>query len=781
MTSRAQLIVVVGCLALVLACAATWLVKMAAAPGGKESPRHPPSLQKQRDPREVVDPVPIDDAGLEVARIFTAPIHDRGSLAELRSAIELRGRLGLAVLQAESDAVKLNFRAPREEVAQAARLLHQIGLLNLYEGRFSEATAAFRKTLELGRPGDIPVRDRSARAALLGIVALRRGEAENSLKNPGGSSGIFPIAAGAAHTLQSGSREAIGWFTSCLHDRPGDLRVRWLLNIAYMRVGEYPGKVPVEYLIPLDGFRSTAEVGRFENVAPRAGLASRGPNQAGGSVFDDFNGDGLPDLFTTSRDVDRGASLFLNRGDGTFEDHSLQAGLSDQVYAVNLAHADFDNDGDLDVVLLRGSGEIPLRLSLLENNGSGGFEDVTTAAGLLEPIATAAAAWGDYDNDGWVDLFVCGEYRESPRDAGSTKPDSRNRCRLYRNRGDGTFTQVAEAAGVVNLRCASGAAWGDYDDDGRLDLYVSNDNGEGRLFHNEGNGAFRDVAPELQVTGPQSGDSCWFWDFDNDGRLDLFVNDHRSGLAQAVAFALGMQAENASRPRLFRNLGVRGFGEIGREAGLDRPVPALGFNFGDIDNDGYLDLYAGTGSQSCSDFFPNLMLKSVEGRRFEDVTMSSGTGHLGNGQGISFADWDDDGNLDLFVETGGAVPGDRSWNLLFRNPGHERHSLKVRLIGSRTNRAAIGARIRVDIATKGGGKRSIFRTVGNNSSSGGNSLMQSIGLLDAREAAELTVIWPASRTTQTFRDVHGDQTIEITEGSTSYQVRPLRALARPSR
>ena len=235
--------------------------------------------------------------------------------------------------------------------------------------------------------------------------------------------------------------------------------------------------------------------------------------------------------------------------------------------------------------------------------------------------------------------------------------------------------------------------------------------------HNEGNGAFRDVAPELQVTGPQSGDSCWFWDFDNDGRLDLFVNDHRSGLAQAVAFALGMQAENASRPRLFRNLGVRGFGEIGREAGLDRPVPALGFNFGDIDNDGYLDLYAGTGSQSCSDVFPNLMLKSVEGRRFEDVTMSSGTGHLGNGQGISFADWDDDGNLDLFVETGGAVPGDRSWNLLFRNPGHERHSLKVRLIGSRTNRAAIGARIRVDIATKGGGKRSIFRTVGNNSSS----------------------------------------------------------------
>ena len=178
-----------------------------------------------------------------------------------------------------------------------------------------------------------------------------------------------------------------------------------------MTLGEYPDKVPVAYLIPLDTFQSTLDVGRFENVAPRVGLTSRGPNQAGGSVFDDFNGDGLPDLFTTSLDVDRGASVFINRGDGTFEDRSAQAGLGDQVYALNLTHADFDNDGDLDVVLLRGAGENPLRLSLLRNNGDGSFEDVTIAGGLGEPIATGAAAWGDYDNDGWVDLFVCGEFR----------------------------------------------------------------------------------------------------------------------------------------------------------------------------------------------------------------------------------------------------------------------------------------------------------------------------------------------------------------------------------
>ena len=220
-----------------------------------------------------------------------------------------------------------------------------------------------------------------------------------------------------------------------------------------------------------------------------------------------------------------------------------------------------------------------------------------------------------------------------------------------------------------------------------------------------------------------------------------------------MAIALSLPVEKASHPRLYRNLGAGGFREVSREVGLDRPTPSLGCNFGDIDNDGYLDIYVGTGWRAYSGLFPNRMLKNVEGRRFEDVTMSSGTGHLQNGQGVSFADWDCDGDLDLFVETGGAVPGDRSWNLLFRNPGHGRHWLKVRLVGTRTNRAALGARIRVDIKSKDGRKRSIFRTVGNNSSFGGNSLVQSIGLLDASRVAELTVIWPTSRTTQTFRDL----------------------------
>ncbi len=199
---------------------------------------------------------------------------------------------------------------------------------------------------------------------------------------------------------------------------------------------------------------------------------------AGGSLFDDFTGDGLPDVFTTSFDTDFGASLFVNRGDGTFEDRSRSAGLEGQVLAVNVAQADFDNDGCLDVIMVRGGWENAARLTLLHNAGEGRFTDVTIAAGLGEPIASHSAAWGDFDNDGRVDLYVCGEYAASSSaglfagDNSLIHADPRDHGRLYRNNGDGTFTDVAEKAGVRNDRYAKAATWGDFDNDGEVDLYV---------------------------------------------------------------------------------------------------------------------------------------------------------------------------------------------------------------------------------------------------------------------------------------------------------------------
>jgi hypothetical protein len=723
----------------------------------------------------------FETAGYPTASRYTGPIADRGSLEQVRQAIKGRAQRGIDDLNAKLRSIPQNAPDRRLQTFQACATL---SLLFMSEGRLDEAAVWAERAQAICTDSGLPPGLRANLEAMLGVIHLRRGETENCLECLGPSSCIFPIAAEAVHQRQSGSRQAIYHFNEYLEQRPEDLGVRWLLNVAYMTLGEYPHGVPREQFIPLEPFLSRLDVGRFENVAARVGLTARGANMAGGSVFDDFTGDDLPDVLTSSFDVDLGASLFVNRGDGTFEDRSVRSGLAAQPLAVNVSHADFDNDGRLDVLLIRGGWEKPARLSLLRNKGDGVFDDVTVAAGLAEPIASHAGVWGDYDNDGMIDLFVCGEFSASDSDGlfggdgDLSLSDARNRCRLYRNRGNGTFANVAGSAGVTNDRYAKGAAWGDYDADGLIDLYVANLGGGNRLFRNRGDGTFHDVAPQAGVLEPDRSFSCWFWDFDNDGRLDLFVNDYAGDVQSTVASALGLTTGSKSHPRLYRNLGSAGFRDVAPDAGLDRVALAMGSNFGDIDNDGFLDFYLGTGLPGYSALMPNLMFKNVDGRRFEDVTASTRTGHLQKGHGVSFADWDCDGDLDLFVETGGAVAGDKAYNLLYQNPGHGRHWLKVKLVGTKTNRAALGARIQVDVKRPDSSTISIHRQVGGASSYGGNSLVETIGLGDATTVAALSVSWPASRSRQTFHRIAADQLIEVTEGNGAPSVRKMLPLVK---
>ena len=740
--------------------------------GSAGARRVEPGSRSRSDPR-----VPlfsdnfIDDSGNSSALRYSAPIADRRSLLQCYASAEGRARRGIADLQSQLDELGKERPRPEDYDDRLVMLQTFIGILQMYDGQFREASSWFERAASDHH--DLPRELRPNLWALRGVAALRRGEIENCVACLGPSSCIFPIAPQAVHQFQGGSREAARWFSEYLNERPGDLGVRWLLNIAYMTLGEYPEKVPARHLIPPDAYRSQLDIGRFLNVAPLVGLDSRGPNMLGGSAFDDFTGDGRPDILVISGDWDLGGSLFVNQGDGRFADRGDSAGLAGQRMSVNLAHADFDNDGDLDVVALRGGWETPYRLSLLRNQGDGVFDDVTVAAGLDEPIASQSAAWGDYDNDGLLDLYVAGEYD-------LRNPTPQNHCRLYRNRGNGTFENLAGKAGVRNEGWAKGVAWGDYDDDGALDLYVSNMTGPNRLYRNNGDGTFTDVAPALGVTEPHDSFSCWWWDYDNDGRLDLFVTGFMASLTHIVADLLG-QPTPGERPRLYRNLGPDGFQDVTALVRLNRVTLPMGSNFADIDNDGFLDVFLATGRPPYSILIPDLMFKNVDGRRFEDVTTSSGTGHLQKGHGVSFADYDNDGDLDLFVEVGGQTPGDKAHNVLFQNPGHGRHWLQVRLVGTRTNRAALGARIRVELQSAGGRTRSIFRTVGNNSSFGGNSLVQSIGLRDETRVAKLTVSWPVSRTTQTFRDLAADQAIEITEGAGTYQVVRQRPATLPTR
>jgi len=219
--------------------------------------------------------------------------------------------------------------------------------------------------------------------------------------------------------------------------------------------------------------------------------------------------------------------------------------------------------------------------------------------------------------------------------------------------------------------------------------------------------------------------------------------------------------------RLYRNKQGQGFEDVAREAGLDLVFATMGSNFGDFDNDGFLDMYLGTGDPNLATLVPNRMFKNVAGKRFAEVTASSGTGNLQKGHGVACGDWDRDGDIDIFIEMGGAIPGDQYHDVLFQNPGNDNHWLNVKLIGQKSNRAAIGARIK--IVTDGDSPQTIHRHISSGSSFGASPLEQTIGLAGAKRVKLLEVHWPASGTTQTFHDVAADQALEITELAGDYR------------
>ncbi len=735
-----------------------------------------PNASSGSSARVFLDPFAFDGNVFSATGVLGDEDREPRSLKEYREVIAGRPRRARARLEERWAQLKLGSAPSPNEAIEAIGIYRDFAFVALYEGDHDAAARWLSKALELARLPEMPAAIRANMMALLGINALRRGEEDNCIGCVGPSSCIFPIGQDALHTQPAGSREAVRWFMTYLDEWPGDLRIRWLLNIASMTLGEHPRKVPSQFLIASELFGSSLQAGRFENVAKRVGLNSRGPDLAGGCIFDDFTGDGRPDVLTTTFDVSHGASIHVNVGDGTFVDRSEAFGLGEQVYALNAVRADFNNDGWLDVLLLRGAWEKPARMSLLRNKEGKAFEDVTEQSGLADLIATESAAWGDYDNDGRLDLFVCGEYLPRPggggpgAGAGSGEPDPRNRCRLYHNEGNGRFVDVASRAGVVNERWAKGSAWGDYDNDGRIDLFVSNMDGPPRLYRNLGDGRFEDVAPSLGLYGPPHGFTCMFWDYDNDGWLDLFVADYGSSLAEVIADRLDLLKYSDNHAHVYHNLGTQGFEEVSKGLGLARPLPVMSVNAADIDNDGLLDLYVGTGWMNLSGLVPNAMFLNVGGR-FEDVTSSSGTGHLQKGHGVSFADWDADGDLDLFVVLGGGYPGDRGYNALFQNPGQKRHSITIKLVGKQTNRSALGAKIVAEYTGARGTRRVVRRVVGNNGSFGGNALEEVIGLGESTIVQKLEVSWPTSRTTQTFHNLAAGQVIEITEGSSSLEVR----------
>ena len=474
---------------------------------------------------------------------------------------------------------------------------------------------------------------------------------------------------------------------------------------------------------------------------------------------------------------------YRNNGDGTFTERGREAGLEGLTGGLNLVPADFDNDGNLDVLVLRGAwmreeGRHPN--SLLRNRGNGNFEDVTEAAGLLSFHPTQTAAWLDFDGDGWLDLFIGNE---------SIPGQSRHLCELFRNQGNGTFKEIARLSGVTVQNYVKGVCAGDFNNDGRPDLYVSVLGGANRLFRNDGprdpaqgpnaGWKFTDVATAAGVTEPMDSFPCWFFDYDNDGWQDLFVTGYKiNNVGDIAADYLGLPHTGA-KARLYRNRGDGTFADVSAAAKLDRILHAMGCNFGDLDNDGWLDFYVGTGDPDLLTIIPNRMFRNAEGKFFQDVTTAGGFGHLQKGHGVSFADIDNDGDQDVHEDMGGAMSGDVYPNVLFENPGFGRRWLKLRLEGRKANRCAIGARVRVD-CEEGGRVRSIHRTVGSGGSFGANPLRLEIGLGQADRIVQVDILWPGSGTRQTVRELQPNQAYHIVEGEVAAVRIPLKSFRLPA-
>ena len=654
-------------------------------------------------------------------------------------------------------------------------LLATKGSLLLEAGKEAEAVKQFEKIMnELDFMTTDEVLDNAA------IAYMRLGERSNCMLNHTGSSCIFPIKDDGVHIIKTGSTKAIEIYKPLLKINPNDLESRWLINIAYMTLGQYPQSVPADVLIPGLNSTNVTDVKPFKDIAKSLGLNVNG--RAGGVIVDDFNNDGYLDIITSAWDVSDPMHYFENNKNGTFSDVTERSNLTGITGGLNIQQTDYNNDGNIDVFVLRGAwlskgfGEQPS--SLLRNNGDGTFTDVTTESGLLFFHPTQAATWADFNNDGWLDVFIGTE----SADYDTSTPASH--CMLYINNHDGTFTNVAQAAHCDISAFVKGVAAGDYNNDGWVDVFLSTMGGRKYLLKNIGKkgGAidFEDVTEQAGIIkNTESTFTTWFYDYNNDGWQDIIVCDYKFDRAlsyYSAAEALGRPVPNAGNVFLYRNDHNGKFTNVTKEAGLDKVVYSMGANFGDIDNDGYLDMYFGTGNPDFKSLVPNKFFKNIGGKTFEDATTASRMGNLQKGHGVAFADLRNVGKQDIFAETGGAYIGDSYTSSLYLNPNDNNNNwISLKLEGVKANKAAIGSQIKLTFRDNGV-KRSVYKDVNSGGSFGSSPLKQEIGIGKAAIIDEIEIKWAGSGTVQRYKNVLPNQFLQITEGDYKYKINKLAKL-----
>ncbi len=635
----------------------------------------------------------------------------------------------------------------------------------LQSGKTHEAIVEMEQVLELYKKYNVAPEHTYSLRYLMGLGYIRLGEQENCIGRNNEESCILPIQGKGVYELKAGPETAISIFENMLKEKPEDGQVIWLLNIAYMTIGKYPNGVPAQWRIPPTEFTSDYKLPPFKNIANNTVVGTSG--LAGGSCVEDFNNDGLLDIVASSWAVYDQIRVFYNLGNGDFEEKTNESGLLGITGGLNMLHADYNNDGFADILVLRGAwyfeqGAIPN--SLLKNNGDGTFSDVTIESGLFSKKPTQTATWADFNRDGWLDLFIGNE--STGRFLTS--------CDLYIN-NKGKFENKTIEAGLSELKVMTkGVCSGDVDNDGWPDIYMSNLTSENLLLKNNGTTTdggmitFSDHPAIHEVALPLQSFPTWMWDYNNDGHLDILAAPFCTGTQKSasllVSDARGNSLEEA-QIHVYQNNGDGSFTEKGKEMGLTEPVFAMGSNFGDIDNDGLLDFYIGSGEPDLASLVPNKMYRNNKGKSFQDVTYSSRLGHVQKGHGVSFGDFDNDGDQDIFHVLGGAYEGDVFIDALFENPGGKNNWVTLILEGTQSNKSAIGARIKVVGTTKNGSEKVFHHMVSTGGSFGSSSLQQEMGIGNATAIKMIEVRWPnRDQTVETFENVEINRFVKIVEG-----------------
>jgi len=527
------------------------------------------------------------------------------------------------------------------------------------------------------------------------------------------------------------------------------------------------GLKPVSALSPIR-FREVAQQSGLDfvlhnNPTPRKHMIE---TMAGGLAAFDYNNDGKVDIFFTNGaaipSLEKESPKFFNRlyrndGGMKFTDVTLQAGVAGEGYSMGVAAADYNNDGYTDLFVAG-----VYRNILYRNLGNGKFEDVTEAAGIKSDKWSVAAGWFDYDNDGWLDLFVVNYAHWTPdfdRYCGDRERNLRVYCHpkyfeglpntLYRNRRDGTFEDVSKEAGILeHIGRGMSVAFADYDNDGFTDVFVTNDNLPNFLFRNRRNGTFEEVALEAGVAltndgAPIASMGADFRDFDNDGLCDINVT--------ALA--------GETFP-LFRNLGKGSFLDATHISQLAQPSAARsGWSNGffDFNNDGWKDLFtANSDVNDLVDLFqsthykqPNSLFANLGDGTFRDVSSDAGFTLARAHRGSAFADFDNDGKVDVVVSALGESA--ELWQNVSPDPNNW---LVLKLTGTRSNRDGIGAKIRL------GDQFNHVTTAVGYASSSPSTVHFGTGKLEKIDRIEIR--WP-SGTVQVLQNVATNQLIEVRE------------------